>query len=408
MGFHRWLASGVVVVLVGALTAGGVARADDDLYAKPKPKNAPAPLVGLTQTQRIEPASGLIDVAIAADGAGLLAYVAADAASHAEVHVFDIATGTDVRVVDVSAFTTAPSRLWFTGKGKDAPILVVGPPASAIDGTQSTVQKAWLLDPKAKKGPRAFGPGEAIVLAERKGKRFVAVRTSKVGKKGTVYTFTRFDLKKGKKIGKPKTLTLDGGFTFHHWTADGMIAVGTKEGDFDKKEDVRLPDSEAWFDGLDPAAKKPTVSAIKDPMAHARRWQTLATEGGRSLFARVADDLDGVELWRDDQPAKLALDQPWQQYEPKSLSFGVGDDGTVWIGLAVDPWNREAVGRKKADADYFDVFRVDGANAIRVGRVLAPKGRFAIGATAGQVWLLERNVGFDRGGKTLTFYSTAS
>ena len=36
--------------------------------------------------------------------------------------------------------------------------------------------------------------------------------------------------------------------------------------------------------------------------------------------------------------------------------------------------------------------------------MLAPKAQFAIGATAGKVWLIERNVGFDRGGKSLTIY----
>jgi hypothetical protein len=415
MGSSRWSVASAAIVLCVGVTSAAAQKADEDLYAKPQPKNRPAPLVGLTETQRIEPATGLIDLAIAADGAGLLAYVVADAASHAEIHVLDTATGEDLRTVDISTLTTAPQRLWFVGRGKDAPILVVGPRATADDGETSSDVEAWVLDPRAKaskKGPPHFGPAEAIVLATRKGKPFVAVRTVKIGRKGTVYAFTRYDPKKGKKLGKPRTLTMIGGrdaklgFTFHHWTGDGMVAVGIKEGDLDEHQDVRVPDSEARFDGLDPAQKKLAITAIADPMDHARRWETLESAGGPALFVRVGAGLDGLDLWRDDHPVRLALDQTWELYDPSTLSYGVDDDGTVWLGLAIDPWNRPAVARKKADPDYFDVFRVDGERATRVGRVLAPKGRFAVGATAGRVWLLERNVGFDRGGKALTFYTS--
>ena len=188
-----------------------------------------------------------------------------------------------------------------------------------------------------------------------------------------------------------------------------MIAVGTKDGDLDKKEDVRMPDSEAWFSGLHPAAKKPALIAIEDPMQHARRWQTLATEGGRSLFARVADDSRrrravarrpaGEARAR---PAVAAVRAEEPDLRGRRRRHGVESGSRSIRGT------RRRSTRKKADADYFDVFRVDGTTATRVGRVLAPKARFAIGATAGQVWLLERNVGFDRGGKTLTFYSTGS
>jgi hypothetical protein len=387
-----------------AMLAAHTARAgDDDLYAKPK-KSGPPPLVGLEQLARVAPDSGLIDVAIAGDAKGRLAYVIADAATRAEVHVMDAATGTEQKMIDIAAYTLQPSAVYLVGES----ILVVGPSADSGDETSL---HAWLLGGKK---PVKYGPGDAIVLATRKGKQFVAVRTSKETKKGTVYTFTRYDLKKGKKQGKARTWTLAGGrdeklgFTFHHWTADGMVAVGMKDGEYDKKEDARMPDREAQFDLIDPSVKKPATTEIADLSDHVRRWQTLETEGGKTVFARVSDDLKGVELWRDDHPTKLTLDQPWNLYDPKSMTWAVGDDGTVWIGLNIDPWNQPAVDRKKQDPEYFDLFRVTDGTATRVGRVLAPKAHFAIGASAGHLWTLERNVGFDRGGKALTVYNVSA
>jgi len=60
-----------------------------------------------------------------------------------------------------------------------------------------------------------------------------------------------------------------------------MIAVGLIEGEYDKKQDMKLPDREARIDLVDPAAKKPVTTEIADPMEHARRWQTLSTEGDK-------------------------------------------------------------------------------------------------------------------------------
>jgi hypothetical protein len=371
---------------------------------------APEALVGLTETHRIEPGEGgFIELATAHDGGTLVAYVIADAASKAELHVRDVSTGDEVRMIDLSPYTLAPRRLWFIGKGKDAPLLVIGPPDS-----ESTDLRAWLFDPKSKKPPKVFGPGEAIVLAKRKGKSFVAVRTSKLDKKGAVvYTVTRYDLKKAKKIGKPKTLRLLGdrdeklGFTFHHWMDDGMVAVGKKEGEWDKKEGIRMPDREARIDLVDPGTKLAMKTLeIKDLRAHARAWENIATEGGEtSLRVRVKTDLTGVEAsWDGETETELPI-ADWTLYEPKSLTWGVGDDGTLYLGISIDPWNRPAVNRKKADPEYFDIFKVVDKKPQRIGRILAPKARFAIGAVGGTVWVLERNVGFDRGAKSLVFYS---
>ena len=71
-----------------------------------------------------------------------------------------------------------------------------------------------------------------------------------------------------------------------------------------------------------------------------------------------------------------------------------------------DPVNPDAVARKKADPEYLDVFKagVDG-KAVRKMRILATGTRHRFGVIHDKVWLLERSKGFDRGGKSLTFYS---
>lgn len=354
---------------------------------------------GFAAGPSIAPEQGFIELAIADDGAGRVAFAVADAGDHAEVRVVEVATGTELRRFDVSPLTTQPTRLAFVG---DA-VFVVGPPPEG-EGVVGA-----LFDAAGQRGKKTFGPADVVAIHGYKGKPAVVVKTVTPAKKGgELHTVERFDPVKGRRIGKPRRWTFVGGrearlgFVVNHWTRDGFVAVGTQEGTYSKKEDMRMPDAEGRLDLLD--AKKAETAPITDLIGHGLRFQLLAREGGPTTFARIADDLTGVELWRDDRKTVLELDQKFVLYDPQSLAHAVGADGTVWLGLAIDPWNRPAVDRKKADKEYFDVFRVAGTKATRVGRVLAPKKRFAIGAAAGHVWLLERNVGFSRGGKRLSFY----
>ena len=67
--------------------------------------------------------------------------------------------------------------------------------------------------------------------------------------------------------------------------------------------------------------------------------------------------------------------------------------------------NAEAVARKRADPEYLDVFKLADGKATRKARVLAKGIRHRFGAAGEQrFWLIERNAGFDRGGKTFTLY----
>lgn len=366
---------------------------------KPPPPPPPA-LEGLTEVGRVQPSEGFIELMIASDGAGLLAYVQADAATQAVVHIIDVTTGAEVRSFDIAKLTTTPRRLWFVGKGAEASIFVVG---AALEG-EGVV--GAMYDGKGVIAKKTYGPATVVTLIERKGKPQIAVRKVAPGKKGAeVHTVELFDTKKGKRIGKARKLTLINGrddklaFTFNHWADDGLTAVGTKEGEWSKKSDARTPDVEGRYDLTTAKMQKVTVADLMD---HKRRFDVLARRETAAVFARVSEDLTGIELWRNEQSVVVEISEPFNLYNPDSLTWGVDDDGTVWLGLTVDPWNRPAVDRKRADSEYFDIFKLDAAGkGARVARVLSSKKRLAIGATAGHLFVLDRNIGFDRGAKAL-------
>ena len=114
----------------------------------------------------------------------------------------------------------------------------------------------------------------------------------------------------------------------------------------------------------------------------------------------------GIELWRAGKLTPLALDQKFTDYDPKSMQSFVNADGTGWLALKVDPVNADAVARKRADPEYLDIFKIaaDG-KATRKARVLAKGVRHRLGVAGEQRFsLVERNAGFERGGKSVTLY----
>lgn len=395
------LIASLLVTTPGAAHAGGVDGKPHKPIKPPPPP--PPPLEGFTEVSRIQPAEGFIELMTVTDGAGLLAYVQADAATSAAVHIIDVTTGAEVRTFDIAKLTTTPKRLWFVGQGTKASIFVVG---AALEGAALV---GAMYDATGTIAKKTFGPAEVITLIERKGKPQIAVRMVAPGKKGVgeVHTVELFEPKKGKRIGKARKLTLvDGrdaklGFALNHWADDGLTAVGIKDGEWSKKAGVRTPDVEGRYDLTAGKMQKVTIDDLID---HKRRFDVLAPRDPETVFARVSEDRTGIELWRGERSVALDLGAPFEVYAPDSLTWGTDDDGTLWIGLSVDPWNRPAVERKRADSEYFDIFKVDTAGkGSRVGRVLAAKKRLGLGATAGHVFVLDRNIGFDRGAKALIF-----
>jgi len=377
----------VAVVVLAA--AGGPAAADQ---AKPEP------LIGVHQEARIAPTRGFVDDAIAAEGTRL-AYVNTDGATFTELVVYDVAAGAEKLRVALPGDLGAAVELHFVGPDR---ILVIG---RAADGTA----RADLLGPDGK-SLREFGPAHDVALVLRGGAPRIALHAiTELSGDVTRHRVELDDLTTGRRIGKARTLEVQRSgackkldFRISYWTDGYTHAIGVKGGHYDPKEDQRTPDAAA---DLDVMTRKFAQHPIKDPMEHLRRLQIMTGRQGQPSFARMSNDLTSVEVWKDGVPTTLTLDQSVFQYDPTTLASAVDDKGATWVGLEVDPVNAEAVRRKKADPQYLDLYRVSGGHATRKARVLAPaKRKLTWGVAGDRWWVLEHNVGFDRGGPILTIY----
>ncbi len=370
----------------------------------PPAPNVPA-VVGASEVHKVTVPSGFIDDAIATDDQRL-AYVAADTASKAELHVVTLATGKE-QVVDISGVTLQP-----TG------ITLVGPRALVLgkldDGRVhgALVELATVGKKPAGTVVYKVGPATDIAVITRDGKRRLAVHTVTPGDT-TRHVVDVVALENGKRVSAGKPFDLDAQnrnasleLTVNHWS-DGMTrAHGLKAGDWSKKEDQRLPSMEATYDVV--SGKVVGKATIADLFEQRRRYQAL--EGRMGIdFLRVSWDLKSIELWHRGKSTPVVLDQPMSIYDPKSMQGHVDADGSAWIALTVDRVNAEAVARQKADPQYLDVFRVgaDG-KGVRKARVLSHLIELRFGMvgdkTRDRMWLLERSSGFQRGGKALTIY----
>lgn len=397
--------------LVGSFLVVGMA------YAQPAPRPGPTKpmpgppkpnvpeVVNATEVVKLAASGGFIDDAVAADEARL-AYVVADAANKAELHVYTHATKAEV-VIDLAPVTLTPIELAFVGKQR---LLVIGRTDSG-DHMAALVE----LDPKAKK-PVVYklAPATEMTVITRGGVKRLAVHKVGSGAKGAIkHSIELVSLETGKRVGAARSLELaeDGtnaklGFKVNHWSGGFTIAHGIKQGEWDRKEDQRAPDYETTYDLV--TGKFGEKVKIVDLFEQRRRFQTLAeaASNGKTTLVRMSWDNATVQLWQSGKLRTIELDQPITQYDPKSLQGVINPDGSAWLMFKVDPVNQEAVARKKADPEYVDIYRVaaDGTTATRKARVLAHGVRMRFGAVGDKFWLVERNNGFERGGKWLALY----
>lgn len=383
-------------ILVLATVAAPVAARADGTTKKPPPEP-----VNLTETYRFTPATGFVDDPIASDGTRV-AFVVADTAGTAELHVINF-DGTEVaKPIDLAPVTLEPIALAFAGKG----VVVVG-----TDDTDAQVAALVGLDGKVVYKTPAVTHASIVVSG---GKTQIALYTAAPSKIGTKHTVEIRAAETGKRVGKAKAIDVDGtaksaklDFTINHWTHGWTRVVGTKMGTWNKAENQQSPDVEATYDMV--TGKFVATAPIPDLQEQRRRFQTLASFDGKDTVARMKDDLSELELWQDGVKSVITLDQPMVAYgDPrKSLDYAPGAKG-AWLALQVDPVNVEAVKRKKADVEWWDLYEVAGDKATRRGRLFAGGQRLHFGWAGDHLWVLDRNVGFDRGGKSLAFYTLAN
>jgi hypothetical protein len=400
-----------LVTAVAVAGLAGAAIADD--VAKPKPRPVPVPVkppavkeIGITAAWRFVPTNGFVDDPIATDGKRL-AFAVADTA-RAELHAVDLATGTELAPpIDLSAVSTKPLQLAWVGDH----VLVVG--------TSGEAQHAFLvdLDGKDGKGKPLKTPflhktptADRATFVVRDGKPVVALYKLLPIKTGNRHTVELRAADTGKRVGAVKSIDVDAAnksakldFTINHWTDGNTRAVGRKGGVWVKAENQRSPDVEAVYDV--PAGKFVSTKDIPDLMENRTRFSVLEAAGGKELFVKQSADLTELELWQGGVKTVLALDQPHGLYDAaRSFDVAPGPRGP-WIALQIDPVNAEAVKKQKADVEYWDLFEVEGAKATRRARIWAGGTRYRFGFAGDKLWVIDRNVGFDRGGKSLAVYA---
>lgn len=360
----------------------------------------PARLVGLVAQGEFAPSRGFLDDVVAADG-DRLGLVVTDSASLVEIHVVSTADAGELARLDVAAVAPAVRRFYLRG---DRVFVVADADAGApvtgtLLGLDGTVVKTHR--PASDLFVRAIGGKDAVI----------AYTHDPAARGGALHQIEAFSLLEGKPLRKKPGRLLVGkdgrdaklDFAPAYFLDDHTVAVGTRGGVWRKKEDQRSPDTAAAWDLLTGTwvEDKP----ITDLLGRARQLEVMTATPER-VFAHMKEDGSAVEVWRDGTPAAITLDQPLELYVPASLAYATRGD-TLWLSLAVDPVNPPAVARKKADPEYVDLFEVQGARAVRRARILAPKQKLRWGWAGDRLWVMQKNVGFDRGSKLLTIYRLA-
>lgn len=364
-------------------------------FSQPKPA---ATLDGATEVVKLTTPSGFIDDAIAIDG-DRVAYVVADSSSKAELHVLVLSTKAE-QVVDVSAISLHPlavtlvaQRAFVVGEGADGKQV-----AGMVDLVDRGKQKPA--------GTVLYKVAPATHITALPGK--IAVHRVTTGAASTKHEVELLSLDNGRRLSSRVLELADNvekklDFRVNHWSDGYSKAHGLKGGEWDRKEDQRSPDTEATYDF---ATGKLDKKKIDDLFEQRKRFQALAdSNGAASLdFVRIGWDNKSLQAWRGGKLHKLELDQPLATYDIKSIQ-GIVLPDAVWVAAKVDPVNQAAVDRKKADAEYLDIFvaRPDGT-ATRKARVPAQGIRHRFGVTPTGFWLVERNQTMERGGKSLTIY----
>jgi hypothetical protein len=354
---------------------------------------------------------GYFDDVFAIDANGKrLAVIRTDGAAFAKLEIYDADSGKPLGGFDLPSQGLIPVEMELL-EG-DAGVVIVG---REKPDDEAPVY-AWRFDGKgkqtAKVGPAtAFGRPPADGSARA---RLLVAFTRKLGAKGAEATFTvaPYDASTLVPAGKPRVHHVDvsgemkpTGVRFIGFY-DGYTRVfSERPGDYDKKADVRQPAKMAIIDAI--SGKVDKEGPIGDLLGWAQTGQLRREHDGRSVFVELNDDGSGVDVV-DAMGKKRAMELavPFRFYDPKSLRVEEGPaPGQLTFGIAVDPVNKDAVQRQKADLPMLDVYSAnvaDGSAKLR-GRVFTPR-PVTWRTRADVLVVLKRWKSFSRGGDELQIY----
>jgi hypothetical protein len=378
-------------------------------WAKPAP--APKPLEP-RHTLKPPAGEGYFDDVFAIDAdAKRIALIRTDGATFSKLEIFEVASGKPVGGFALPSEGLFPVEMELLAG--NAGVVIIGREkyddlaplyAFRFDGAGKPAGK---IGPATAFGrPPADGTGRA---------RLLVAFTRKLGTKGAEATFTvaPYDVTTMAPAGKPRVHKVDvtgemkpPGVRYIGFFDGYTRVLSERPGDYDKKADVRQQAKMAIIDAISGKVEK--EGPIADIVGWAQTGQLRQQHLGRSVFVELNEDGSGVDVvdaMGKKQPATLAV--PFHLYELKSLRVEESPTtpGKLTFSLAVDPVNKDAVARQKADLPMLDVYSADVASGTAKlrGRVFTP--RPVTWRSRGDVLVvLKRWKSFSRGGDELQVY----
>lgn len=378
---------------------------------------SPAPVHGpglLPAAHVLRPTEGYYDDVFSLDATGQhLCAIRTDGATFSKIEIVDLASGAITGMVDLGNSDQVPESVELLPDGKSV-LLVVRDSvtqrvwASVVDGGGRPVAKTPLLTSfgRASVGDGTSTEEPVLVGLEKRG----GGPTDFGGE--VSYTVSAFRLANLAPVGKPQNYRIGPGNALRGSDVnvvgffDGFSRLlGERTGGYDKKQDFRRPTRAVVLDTL--TGKVAAEKEIPDVFAWTRTTKKRAAQPNRTAFAQVNQDLTGLEVLDpsgEKLPVPLAV--PFRLYDPTSVKDQEGPEKqTLYISVAVDPVNPDAVARKKTDLAVLDLYAVDlGTHKSRHrGRILLPR-PVMWKAGHGKLVVLKRFKSFSRGGDELDLY----
>ena len=360
-----------------------------------------------------KPEKGFIDDPMAFDATdSQFAYIHTDSATYLKVVVMDVKGLKKVKEMEVKNPAIVPKRLVFNEDGKRLLLIWMDGDKGTYSVMVFDVAKGTLLKKK-------YGPVAHAEVLPVKGQQALCLTTIKKDRKGNKrHATVAYSTATGKRIaGYRIAVQPDGTLSapnvrILYWEPGHMSLVGMRKGKYDKKRDIRLPDTAIRYDFLE---RKETWSSAPQKLM---KW-TLATNlrpqhKGQFRYVHVSDDYKTLyAVSRNNDVSEVSTPVKWGLYEARSLKQQESQDGAqLFFSMTVDPVNPDAVKRKKSDPERVDIYRLDkGSKPTPLGQVLTGRKRgstiavrFAWTLAKDHFSYLRKLKGFGRGGKEISIY----
>ena len=347
----------------------------------------------------IQPDDGFVDDVFAFDAGGRrLAWLRSTATGTTEIHVRDLVQQAELQYGTLKGIPQGLSAMQFVLDGNHLVWFKRG------DKT-----RGGLMDANGRT-IRRFAAASELSVTTVGGEEFLSTYRSAQGKDGSErHSLELASLLTGKRKGKATTLAVNSrgvnpvlGFRLSHFKDGHRVAVGVKSGSWDPTTKIRSLDSYAEYSLPERAFIKRLE--IEDLKAH-REFLSVRQNGpalDQFLFAR------GSELvLAGDKISPVALAEPFEHYNAKTLSMRELADGSIVFAVQIDPVHPAAAAAKRAAKKWTDFYFLPAGELVakRLARVFAAGNERLVWQGTGEyLAILDGHVGFERGGPRLRVY----